>query len=208
MPKVGIHNKEGKKIAEMELSEAVFAVAKNDRLVHQVYVAIAGNKRQVLAHTKDRAERAGSGKKPWKQKGTGNARVGSVRSPLWKKGGIIFGPNKERNFTQKINKKMNQKAIKIMLSSKLKEKNLIVLDEINLKEKKTKEFAKILENLKLTGTTLIGFSEKEMGARLYARNIEKAKNIMVSQLSVWDMLNSKNLMLSKESIEYLEKKYK
>lgn len=208
MPKVGIHNKEGKKVAEMELSDEVFAVAKNDRLVHQVYVAIASNKRQVLAHTKDRGERAGSGRKPWKQKGTGNARVGSVRSPLWKKGGIIFGPNKERNFTQKINKKMNQKAIKIMLSSKLKEKNLIVLDEINLAEKKTKEFTKIFKNLKLTGTTLIGFSEKEMDLRLYSRNIEKSKNILSSQLSVWDMLNSKNLLLSKESIEYLEKKYK
>jgi large subunit ribosomal protein L4 len=208
MPKIEVYNKEGKKTEEMELSDAVFAVAKNDRLVHQVYVAIASNKRQVLAHTKDRAERAGSGRKPWKQKGTGNARVGSVRSPLWKKGGIIFGPNKERNFTQKINKKMNQKAIKIMLSSKLKEKNLVVLDKINLAEKKTKEFTKILKNLKLTGTTLIGFSEKEMDLRLYARNIEKSKNIMASQLSVWDMLNSKNLLLSKDSIEYLEEKYK
>jgi large subunit ribosomal protein L4 len=208
MPKVEVHNKEGKKVAEMELSDEVFAVAKNDRLVHQVYVAIASNKRQVLAHTKDRGERAGSGRKPWKQKGTGNARVGSVRSPLWKKGGIIFGPNKERNFTQKINKKMNQKAIKIMLSSKLKEKNLIVLDEINLAEKKTKEFTKIFKNLKLTGTTLIGFSEKEMDLRLYSRNIEKSKNILSSQLSVWDMLNSKNLLLSKDSVEYLEKKYK
>jgi large subunit ribosomal protein L4 len=208
MPKVEVHNKEGKKVAEMELSDEVFAVAKNDRLVHQVYVAIASNKRQVLAHTKDRGERAGSGRKPWKQKGTGNARVGSVRSPLWKKGGIIFGPNKERNFTQKINKKMNQKAIKIMLSSKLKEKNLIVLDEMNLVEKKTKEFTKIFKNLKLTGTTLIGFSEKEMDLRLYSRNIEKSKNILSSQLSVWDMLNSKNLLLSKDSVEYLEKKYK
>src|SRR3989339_2196997 len=118
--KIEVYNLAGKKIEDIEASDAVFGLPGNDELLHQVYVAISANQRQVLAHTKTRGERAGSGKKPWRQKGTGRARVGSVRTPVWKKGGVVFGPRKDRNFSQKINQKMKAQAIRMVLAEKLK----------------------------------------------------------------------------------------
>ena len=111
MAKVSVYNLEGKKVEDIEVSETVFGLPKNDDLVHQVYVSQLANGRQVLAHTKTRGERSGSGIKPWRQKGTGRARVGSLRTPTWRGGGVAFGPRKDRNFTKKINKKMNALAI-------------------------------------------------------------------------------------------------
>ena len=207
MPKVSVYNLEGKKVEDIELSENVFGLKKNDALLHQAYVAILSNKRQVIAHTKDRGERHGSGKKPWKQKGTGNARVGSVRTPVWRGGGIVFGPTKDRNFKKDINKKMMRKAILLALSSRAKS-GIMVIDKIELAEKKTKKFAEVIKNLKVKGSSLISFGEKEKDLRLYSRNIEKANNILTSNLNVFDILNHKNLILSKDSIKYLEEKYK
>lgn len=207
MPKIAVNNFAGKKVADLELSDSVFGLAQNFDLLHQVYVSIAANKRTVISHTKDRGERAGSGRKPWKQKGTGNARVGSVRTPIWRKGGIVFGPTKERNFKKKINKKVNQKAILLALSEKVREDKLLVVDEIKLKEKKTKEFFQALRNLKVEGSTLIGFSENEKDFRMASKNIRNANNILTSKLNVFDILNHKNLILSKDSIKHLEEKY-
>jgi large subunit ribosomal protein L4 len=208
MPKIAVYNLEGKKVSDIELSSEVFGLSKNDELLHQAYVAIESNQRQVLAHTKDRGERSGSGKKPWKQKGTGNARVGSVRTPVWRKGGIIFGPTKDRNFKKDINKKMMRKAILLALSAKFKSEGIIVLEKIELAEKKTKKFAEIIKNLKIKGSALIGFSKKESELRLYSRNLKKTSNTLTSDLNVFDIMNYKNLILSKESIKYLEEKYK
>lgn len=207
MAKVSVYNLEGKKIEELELSDLVFGLPKNNELVHQAYVAIASNKRQVIAHTKDRGEVSGSGIKPWRQKGTGTSRVGSSRNPLWVKGGVVFGPNKEKNFKKKINQKMNQKAILIALSDKVRDNKLTVVDGIKLKNKKTKEFAGALQSLKLAGSILLGFSEQEKELRLYSRNIEKVNNILTRNLNVFDILNRKNLILSKDSIKFLEEKY-
>jgi len=207
MPKIKLHNTEGKEVKEVSLSDAVFGLPKNDELVHQVFVSLDANRRQVLAHTKNRGERAGSGIKPWRQKGTGRARVGSVRTPTWRGGGIAFGPTKDRNFKKKINKKMNIKAITTVLSGKLRDGELIVLDKLQLKEKKTKDMAKVLENLKIKGRVLVGFSPSERDLRIASRNIQKAENILVEKLNVLDMLNNKNLILSQESIKYLEGKY-
>jgi len=205
--KIAVHNLKGKKVEDINLSEAVFNLPANNSLLHQVYVSIMSNKRQVIAHTKDRAERSGSGRKPWKQKGTGNARSGSVRNPIWRKGGVVFGPTKERNFKKKINKKMKQKSIKIALSEKFRAGDLTVVDEIKLSEKKTKEFAEALKNLNIEKSALIGFSPREKDGYLYCRNIKKTGGIPVSELNVFDLLNYKQLLLSKNSIEYLEKKY-
>ena len=207
MAKIKLYNLGGEEVKEVELADAVFGLPKNDDLVHQVFVALYANQRQVLAHTKNRGERAGSGIKPWRQKGTGRARVGSVRTPTWRGGGIAFGPNKERNFKKKINKKMNAKAISTVLSEKLRDGELIVLDKLELKEKKTKEVAKALTNLKVKGSILIGFSAPERDLRMYSRNVEKVSNILVEKLNVLDMLNNKNLILSHDSIKYLENKY-
>jgi large subunit ribosomal protein L4 len=206
--KVKIHNLEGKESGEMTISDSVFGVSPNDDLVHQVYVAAAANQRQVLSHTKNRGERAGSGKKPWRQKGTGRARVGSVRTPVWRKGGIVFGPTKDKNFKKKVNKKMKEKAIRIVLSGKLASGQILVIDKLELKEKKTKEFAKAFLNLKIKGSTLVSFEDKEKDLRIFSRNIKRIENTLTSQINVFDMLNHKNLILSQDSVRYLEKKYK
>jgi large subunit ribosomal protein L4 len=204
---VKLYNTEGKEVKEINVSDAVFGLPENDDLVHQVFVSISANQRQVLAHTKTRAERSGSGIKPWKQKGTGRARVGSLRTPTWRGGGVAFGPNKERNFKKKINKKMNSKAIATVLSGKMRDGEIVVLDKLVLKEKKTNEMVQILKNLSIKGRILIGFSPEERDFRLYSRNIEKVNNILIEKLNVLDMLNNKNLLMTQDSIEYLEKKY-
>jgi len=202
-----VYNREGEKTEDLKISDDVFNIEKNDDLVHQAFVTIASNLRVAIAHTKNRGERSGSGKKPWRQKGTGKARVGSVRSPVWRKGGIIFGPTKDKNFSKKINKKMNQKAIKIVLSEKVRQNEIFVLEKLDLKEKKTKEFARIIKNLKLKNKILFGFLGNEKNLNKYSRNIANVVNIATQNLNVFEMLNNKYLLLSKDSVRYLEKKY-
>ncbi len=208
MAKIKVYNLEGKEIEEISVSDSVFGLPKNDDLVHQIVVAMDANKRQILADTKTRGERAGSGIKPWKQKGTGRARVGSRRTPLWKKGGVVFGPSNDRNYKQKINKKMNQKAIATVLSGKLKDKEIFVVDKLSFSQKKTKEVAKMLINLKIKGRTLMAFSNEEKELRPISRNLAKVENILTPQLNVLEMLRNKNLFMSKESLMFLEEKYK
>ncbi|MFA4817597.1 MAG: 50S ribosomal protein L4 [Parcubacteria group bacterium] len=207
MAKISVHNLDGKKIEDIELADSVFGLSANDDLVHQVYVSLMGNKRQVLAHTKNRGERAGSGIKPWRQKGTGRARVGSLRTPTWRGGGVAFGPTKDRNFKKKINKKMNAKAIAMVLSGKLRDKEIIVLDKLELANQKTKEMAAVLKKFKFKGSALLSFGGKEKDLMRLSRNLVKVKNIATDQLNVLEMLDNKNLIMSKESIKYLEKKY-
>ncbi|HDZ84971.1 MAG TPA: 50S ribosomal protein L4 [Candidatus Moranbacteria bacterium] len=208
MPKVAVHNLTGKKMGDISLSESVFGLPSNNSLLHQVYVALSAGKRKVIAHTKGRSDRKGSGKKPWKQKGTGRARTGSVKNPIWRKGGVTFGPTKNRNFKRDINKKMRQKGIMIALSEKTRSKDLMIVDEIKLSQKKTKDFSKSLEKLKIDKNVLIGFSDKEKDWRMFSKNIDKANNILTSNLNVFDILNNKYLLLSKDSVKYLEDKYK
>jgi large subunit ribosomal protein L4 len=205
--KISVYNTSGKEVEKIELSESVFGVERNDDLIHQAMVAIEANRRQVLAHTKTRGDRAGSGIKPWRQKGTGRARVGSVRTPIWRKGGITFGPRNDRNFSKKINKKMNTKAILMVLSSKVKDKELIILDNFDDTSKKTKVMAETLKNLKINKKALLTFSEAEKDLRLASRNIPNTQNMMVGQLNVADMIKNKFLLLTKDSIKYLEEKY-
>lgn len=205
--KLKVYNKEGKEMEEMEVSDAVFGLKANDDLVHQVFVSIMANCRQVLAHTKTRGERAGSGIKPWRQKGTGRARVGSVRTPVWRKGGIVFGPRNDRNFAKKINKKMNAKAIAMILSEKAKEGEMKIIDKLELTEKKTKEVAKLFKNLKIDKKALVAFSNKEKDLRIASRNLSKVTNVMTSQLNAADMLNNKYLVMSKDSVKFLDNKY-
>src|SRR3989339_146560 len=144
--KVKVYNLEGKEVREEELEQSFFDIVVKPEVVQQAVEAQLANSRQVLAHTKGRGEVRGGGKKPWKQKGTGRARHGSIRSPLWKGGGVTFGPTKERNFSQKINKKAKQQALFSVLSKKLADQEIKVVDEIKIKNIKTKEMAKILGN--------------------------------------------------------------
>jgi len=207
MATIALHNLEGKKIEDLNISDAVFAVKSNDELLHQVYIIIAGNQRFSIANTKDKSEVAGSGKKPFKQKGTGNARQGQKRNPVMKGGGIAFGPTSDRNFKREINKKMKQRAVRIALSEKLRSGTLIAVDALELKDAKTKAFAQAVKNLKLAGKTLVSFSDGEKKLSITSRNIPKIQNIETKDLNVYDLLNNKYLLLSKASIAFLEEKF-
>ncbi|MDD5071998.1 MAG: 50S ribosomal protein L4 [Patescibacteria group bacterium] len=142
--KINIYNQKAEVVGEMDLSDKVFGVPANKGLVHQAVVAQMANNRQVLAHTKDRSEVRGGGRKPWRQKGTGRARAGSSRSPIWTGGGVTFGPRKDRNFSKNINKKMRKKAILMVLSDKVANGNFLVMDKLEIDEYKTKVFNKII----------------------------------------------------------------
>ncbi|MDD5463897.1 MAG: 50S ribosomal protein L4 [Candidatus Moranbacteria bacterium] len=207
MATIAIHNQEGKKIEDLEVKDAVFGAKANDELLHQVFMVIAGNQRNPIAHTKDKSEVAGSGKKPFKQKGTGSARQGQKRNPVMKGGGVAFGPTNERNFKRDLNKKMKQKAVVIAISEKLRSGTLIAIDSLAVAKAKTKEFDQILKNLKLSGKVLVSFSEEEKKTSVISRNLKNISNIETKDLNVMDLLNNKFLLLSKASIAFLEEKF-
>lgn len=207
MLKVEVKKLNGEKAEDLNLNKDVFGVEIKEELIHQVYVAQASNRRQNLAHTKTRGERIGSGKKPWKQKGTGRARVGTASNPIWRKGGVAFGPRNERNFKKKINKKVNQSAIKMVLSGKLQDKELVVLENSKFENKKTKLVQEFLNKMNIEGTVLWAFDREELENQVASRNLEKVNNIFVDQINVYDMLNAKYLILTKQGVKNLEEKY-
>jgi large subunit ribosomal protein L4 len=207
MAVIAIHNKEGKKVEDLKVSDAVFGEKKNDKLLHQVFMIIAGNQRSSIAHTKGKGQVSGSGKKPFKQKGTGSARQGQKRNPIMKGGGVSFGPTNARNFKRNLNQKMKQKAVRVALSEKLRSGTLMAIDAISADKSKTKMFAGVLKKMKISGKVLVAFSEKEKAMMLASRNIKNAINTMTKDLNVMDLLNNKYLFLSKESIKFLEDKY-
>lgn len=204
---VKVYNQEGKEVSELKLNEAIFGLPWNADLVHQAVRIALANKRQVLASTKDRSEISGGGRKPWRQKGTGRARHGSIRSPLWKGGGITFGPTKERNFKLKINKKMARKAFLTALSTKAKDSELLVLDDLKLSAPKTKEMAKIMKNFPQVKKGLLALAEKNEDIKKAGRNLPNLKIINVDNLNILDILKYKHLIFIKDGIEYLNKKY-
>ena len=206
--KVAIYNQAGKESGEQELSPAIFGVKVKDAVIHQAVVAQQANARVALGHTKTRGEVRGGGKKPWKQKGTGRARHGSIRSPIWRGGGITFGPLSNRNFSQKINRKVKRQAICMALSDKVVSKNLLVVDTFDLADKKTKIVVGILKALPLKrGKTMIALSKKEKSAGRLAVNINRVMPIWAGSLNVVDLLKYVNLVTTVEGIKEMEKIY-
>ena len=205
--KVVVKNLAGKEVEKMDVSADIFGVKIDEELLSQVYTAQYANKRHSKAHTKKRGEIRGSTRKPWKQKGTGRARTGSVKNPLWRSGGIIFGPRSNRNYSRKINKKVARLAVLMALSGKLNDEELVIVDNYKLKENKTRFMAKAVNSLKLAGKTLIAFGEKSEKYTRATNNLKDINNINVKNLNVFDMLNSKYLIIDKEGIKFLEKKY-
>ncbi len=205
MLKVDVLNMEGKKVKDIELSESVFGVEVNDVVVHSALVNYLANQRQGTQSTKTRAEVRGGGRKPWKQKGTGRARQGSIRAPQWIKGGIALGP-KPRSYKYKIPKKMRQLAFKSVLTSKLQEGNLVVVDKLELKEIKTREMVKVLNNLKVD-KALVMLNEKNLNVQASARNIENVKTTLVSTINVFDLLKYNKLVVTEDAIKKLEEVY-
>ena len=206
MPKVDVYDIAGKKVDTVELKDEVFGIEPNEAVVHSVLVNYLANQRQGTQSTKTRAEVSGGGRKPWRQKGTGRARQGSIRAPQWIKGGIALGP-KPRSYKYTVNKKEKRLAIKSVLSSKVLEKELTVVNEIKLKEIKTKEMQKALNNLKVEGKTLILLPEKNETVQKSARNIEGVKTTLVNTINVYDLLIYKNLVITLDTVKKLEEVY-
>ena len=206
MPKVDVYNMQGKKVSDVELSEAVFGIEPNENVVHSVLVNYLANQRQGTQSTKTRAEVSGGGRKPWRQKGTGRARQGSIRAPQWIKGGIALGP-KPRSYKYTVNKKERRLAIKSLLSSKVLEKELTVVDKLELAEIKTKTMVKALADLKVEGKTLIVLPENNENVFMSARNIEGVKTIVLNNINVFDLLKYNNLILPLETVKKIEEVY-
>ena len=206
MPKVDVYDIKGKKVSDIELAENIFGIEPNEAIVHSVLVNYLANQRQGTQSTKTRAEVRGGGKKPWRQKGTGRARQGSIRAPQWIKGGIALGP-KPRSYKYTVNKKERRLAIKSLLSSKVLEKELTVVDKLELKEIKTKTMVKALSDLKVEGKTLIVLADKNENVLMSSRNIEGVKTILLNNINVFDLLKYNNLVLPLETVKKIEEVY-
>ena len=205
---VNTYNQKGEKMKQTRLSEEIFNVKINFDLVHQVVVSQMANRRQRLAHTKDRSEVRGGGKKPWAQKGTGRARVGSIRSPIWKGGGVTFGPRKEKVFKKRIPKKMKRKALKMVLSEKAKNKFLILLNELKIETGKTREIFEILKRIPCKeGSVLVALPKYDKKIILAARNIPSIETIQAKDINTLDLLSFKYLLMPKESIKVIKETF-
>ena len=203
MPKVDVYNMQGKKVSDVELSEAVFGIEPNENIVHSALVNYLANQRQ---GTKTRAEVSGGGRKPWRQKGTGRARQGSIRAPQWIKGGIALGP-KPRSYSYRINKKEKQLAIRSLLSAKVLDNELTVVDKLEVEEAKTKVMAKALTDLKVEGKALIILADRNDNVLRSSRNIEGVKTIELNTINVFDLLNCNKLVLPLDTVKKLEEVY-
>ncbi len=206
MPKVDVYNMQGKKVSDVELSEAVFGIEPNENVVHSALVNYLANQRQGTQSTKTRAEVSGGGRKPWRQKGTGRARQGSIRAPQWIKGGIALGP-KPRSYSYRINKKEKQLAIRSLLSAKVLDNELTVVDKLEVKEAKTKVMAKALTDLKVEGKALIILADRNDNVLRSSRNIEGVKTIELNTINVFDLLNCNKLVLPLDTVKKLEEVY-
>lgn len=211
--KIKVYNQSAEAVNDLELSAKVFGVKPNNELLHQAVITSQANARQVLAHTKDRSEVSGGGKKPWKQKGTGRARAGSSRSPIWIGGGVTFGPRKDRNFKMKINQKMKQKALFMGLSDKAITGTLVVLENMDFSEYKTKAFNAIITAVEKKvlkddrRDILVVNDSKNEKAQYSGRNLKGVKIINLENINLLDILNYKNLLLTEAAVKILADRY-
>ena len=206
MPNYSVFDKSGKKVSDIALSDAIFAITPNASAMHLCVVAYLANQRQGTQSTLTRAEVRGGGKKPWRQKGSGRARQGSIRSPQWTHGGIALGP-KPREYGKTVNKKVRRLAMKSALSSKVAAEELIVLDSLEMNEIKTKEVVSVLKALETGKKVLIVLPEKNETVYRSARNIKGVKTTLVSTLNVYDILNCDSLVVLKDAVSKIEEVY-
>ena len=206
MAKLAVLDKTGKKVSDIELKDEIFAIEPNKSAMHLVVVNYLANQRQGTQSTLTRSEVSGGGKKPWKQKGTGRARQGSIRSPQWTHGGVALGP-KPREYGKTVNKKVRRLAMKSALSSKVAAEELIVLDSLEMNEIKTKEVVSVLKALETGKKVLIVLPEKNETVYRSARNIKGVKTTLVSTLNVYDILNCDSLVVLKDAVSKIEEVY-
>jgi large subunit ribosomal protein L4 len=205
MPTVGVFNKEGNKVADMELNESIFAAEVNQYALHQVVVALLANKRQGTQSTKTRSEVRGGGIKPWRQKGTGRARQGSIRAPQWIKGGIVFAP-KPRDYRVSVPKSMRKVAMKSALTSKVQENQMIVLESLNFEAPKTKNIVEMLKALEAKKALIITAESNEVVYKS-ARNIQGINIIPANNINVYDLLKYEKVIITKEAVSKIEEVY-
>ncbi len=206
MASVTVYDMKGKKVGSIELDDAVFGVEINEHLVHMAVVQQQANNRQGTQKAKTRSEVSGGGRKPWRQKGTGHARQGSIRAPQWTGGGVVFAPV-PRDYSFKMNKKEKRAALKSALTDKVASEKLIVLDKFELDEFKTKKVAEVLANLKVEGKTLIVLSDVDEKVAKSAGNIPSVQTSQVGTLNVYDVVNNGTLVVTKDAVEKIQEVY-
>ncbi len=203
-----MYNQEGAEVGKLDLSASLFEVEVNPALVHEAVIAQEANAREAIAHTKTRGEVRGGGRKPWKQKGTGRARHGSRRSPIWSGGGITFGPRSIRNFAKKMNRKARRKALAMVLSDKLTSEKIIAVESLKFDEAKTKNLAAVLAKLPSSGKkTLVITTPENKTASVAAKNLEKVNTLPAHALNVVDLLKNEYVVVTKAAIEVLTQTY-
>lgn len=206
MPKVAVYNVSGEQVSEIELKDSIFGIEVNEHVLYEVVKNQLANKRQGTQSAKTRAEVRGGGRKPWRQKGTGRARHGSIRSPLWVGGGVVFAP-KPRDYRYTLPRKVRRLAMKSALTSKVNSNELIVLDELNLETPKTKEMVSILKNLKVEKKALIVIADKNEAVIRSAKNIPGVETASVNTLNVYDILKYDKFIITKDAVQKVEEVY-
>lgn len=204
MPKTALLSLKGEKIKDIKLDDNVWGITPNDQVVYEHINLFMANRRQGTHATKTRSDVSGGGRKPWRQKGTGNARQGSTRAPHWVGGGVVFGPSANRNYTKKINKKERKLALKSALTYKANDKDIIVVDKFEAETNKTKDMLKVLEGLNATGKTLIVTTELTENLILATRNIADVKLVLANELNTYDVLYVNKIIITEDAVKYVE----
>ena len=205
MANVAIYNMEGNEVGSLELNDAVFGVEINEHLVHMAVLQQLANNRQGTQKAKTRSEVRGGGKKPWRQKGTGHARQGSIRAPQWKGGGVVFAP-KPRDYSFKLNKKEKRAALKSALTSRVNESKFIVVDDLKLDGIKTKRFQEVLNNLKVNKALVI-LNDNDENVVMSARNIPAVKTALTNTINVYDIMKYDTVVVTKDAVATIEEVY-
>ncbi len=205
MANVAVYNMEGNEVGSLELNDAVFGVEINEHLVHMAVVQQLANNRQGTQKAKTRSEVRGGGKKPWRQKGTGHARQGSIRAPQWKGGGVVFAP-KPRDYSFKLNKKEKRAALKSALTSRVNESKFIVVDDLKLDGIKTKRFQEVLNNLKVNKALVI-LNDNDESVMMSARNIPAVKTALTNTINVYDIMKYDTVVVTKDAVATIEEVY-
>jgi len=206
MANVSVYNMEGKEVGKIDLNDAIFGVEVNEHLVHMAVLQQLADNRQGTQKAKTRSEVSGGGRKPWRQKGTGHARQGSIRAPQWKGGGVVFAPV-PRDYSFKMNKKEKRAALKSALTDKVQNNNIVVVDELKFDEIKTKRFAEVMNNLKATRKALVVLADNDQNVVLSARNLAEANTTLTNTLNVYDIVNARTLVLTKDAVAKIEEVY-
>ena len=204
MPKTALLSLKGEKIKDIKLDDSVWGITPNNQVVYEHINLQMANQRQGSHSVKNRSEVSGGGRKPWRQKGTGNARQGSIRAPHWVGGGVVFGPSSNRNYTKKMNRKERRLALKSALTYKANDKEVVVIEKFEAETNKTKDMLKLLESLNLTGKLLIVTAELSENVILATRNIASIKLILANELNTYDVLSCDKLVITEEALKYVE----